>query len=804
MRLFLIFYIAISIPPTFFIGDAKIISRMNWGVVFHETANVLNGASVYYHTFAIPTPRFPELNLPRINCGNQSIVAQFIYCDAANELLDAVRQSGQDKIRHANTRLRTALDVLPDFNRAMMMMAGKRRRNKRDDNDITSDEMNTKRKRKTVEDEENKKKKKKKKEEKKDEDLYAYMLLSNDNEKPIRYGHRRLMKRDIQPMHCDEDSRGNFFDDLRSGIFGVATQSQVKVVANQICRINNVIGLNSQEIVQTNSRLSSLSQETNARLDNTASAITNLNERVQETRLSLQKLAQDMGLSLRSINAKINAEIRGTHIFLSLLSEIQKYDEEMDSIETKIDNFVEGINQLITGYLPPSLVPQTRLKRIITDIMLTLSKGGVVVGGGGNNNGENYSKNNNGSKSRSSSRSSSNTNDIALVETRPNFYYMINTIISTRADDKVYIMVPFPLRADGGGLMTLYRVEDIPITLNSTSQVTTRVVNVPDFLAISMDENYFSEYSATDIVMCKGDALLTCSSERSLRSINDPSCIMAIFANHGKHVNNVCDFAMEMKSLPSSATKIAPDLYYLHSSRVANEHNHDNRDDGVEKKTKTTIAPWLIKCLDLSGGGEETSHPITPCAGCTHRLPCGCALIATGEFSIPRRLCDASDIGLSNDEHEENDGDIHQRRYIINLPFANALYGDEYDIDFNGEHMFVREPEISFPIFQPFSEDFTAAIDRDKTFSMNMSSYIAAMEVENRVYSDKASAALGESKAFINKTLSDLEDQEKERDRLSWLTVLTPSTAEEAVIVGIALPIIAIILNIFVICKTKF
>lgn len=270
----------------------------------------------------------------------------------------------------------------------------------------------------------------------------------------------------------------------------------------------------------------------------------------------------------------------------------------MDTIDNNMDQFVDGINQLITGYLPPILVPQNRLKKIITDITRRLDIDSL---------------------------------DTSLVETRPNFYYMMGSVVSTHSIkmDKVFAMVSFPIRADGGGLMSMYRVENIPITLNSTSRVSTRVTNVPEFLAISVDQRFYSEYSAVEIATCTGEELLTCKSERSLRARSDPSCIKAIFDNDGQRVNETCEFAMEMRPRPSSATKIDADLYYLHSSRVSNSGENPN---------------WNIRCRI---NRETTTSTIKACSGCTHRLPCGCSLDASGEFTsitcMPSRLCDASD-----------------------------------------------------------------------------------------------------------------------------------------------------------------
>lgn len=80
----------------------QVISRANWGALFHQTSHIINGASIYAHTFAIPLPEFPELNLGTVPCESDSDVHQFIHCAAANDLLSVVKKNSQEKIDRAN------------------------------------------------------------------------------------------------------------------------------------------------------------------------------------------------------------------------------------------------------------------------------------------------------------------------------------------------------------------------------------------------------------------------------------------------------------------------------------------------------------------------------------------------------------------------------------------------------------------------------------------------------------------------------------------------------------------------------
>ena len=529
---------------------------------------------------------------------------------------------------------------------------------------------------------------------------------------------------------------------------GVATQSQVRVLSEQICALTDAVEINKDEIIATNTRLTSLSDATNRRLTNMQEAILNLNDRLVETRTEWMSLSHNLSHAMTNLNDKLHAEIRGTMMLVKLLRIIENFQEHIDTLDADVDRFVNGVDALITGYLPGALVPHHLLENVITKISRQLSLHSIGT---------------------------------SLVETQPNFYYMLKNVVVTKSETmgRIFAMVGFPIRAEAGGLMSLYRVETFPITLNSSSQITTRVENVPDFLAFSVDGRYFSEYSGTEIATCTGEELLTCSSERSLRSRADPSCLTAIFDNNGQEVNKHCDYSLETEPLPSFAIKIDTDLYLLHSARV-NESSHPPPN-------------WQIECVK---NGKITTKTIEACSGCLHRLQCGCSLNAPGEFIIPDRLCDSSDTTVIHDDRLE-------RRYLFNLPFTYSLYGDNQQINYRGDDMFTVEPKptIPFPVFKPFQADFTAAVERDTKFKIDLRKYTDAIKKNTKAYANKASAAITEARKIADGVAKNINVTASDTNRLSWLLKLAPSTVTGAVAVGYVLPIISCILLIFVLCK---
>ena len=114
-----------------------IISRANWGVVFHQTAKVLNGVSVYYHTFVIPAPNLPTLRLERLQCDDEEI-KDFMYCEAANHLIEGIQLDAQRKINQANTRLTAAMNLVPNIDDVQITPGGNGPRTRRKKRSVTA------------------------------------------------------------------------------------------------------------------------------------------------------------------------------------------------------------------------------------------------------------------------------------------------------------------------------------------------------------------------------------------------------------------------------------------------------------------------------------------------------------------------------------------------------------------------------------------------------------------------------------------------------------------------------------------
>ena len=669
---------------------ASVVHRLNWGVVFRRTNSILNGASIYYHTFGFPIPSVPQLALKELNCPNLTN-AKMINCDAANDLILITSRVLNEKIRALNERIQAVSRVIPSV----------------------SEQFSGKRKRREA--------------------------------RQRRAGSRGSGGGDSDPdqepfcnniPHVPEQAGDAF-----RGSFGLATDAQVKTLASNICELGKASRMISTAITSTREQFSTITKNVDRRLNNLGTLIVEVNERVTEGHRALERLHGEVEIALDRQEDILRALYVSNTVLVKLRNKLQTLEAEVDMAEFSVDNYRIGMGQLLTGQLPPSLVSHEDLQAAI-ELAQQKIRNAVP--------------------------------DALLVETNPAYYFLHGEVTVTRStfNNYVYAMLAIPIHSRVGGIMNLYRVENVPITFNSTSRARTRVENLPDFIGVSPHSNFYSDFSATEIATCKGHDLLTCESERSLYSSDTPSCAMAIFLDRPHEIIRLCNFSIELHPKSTAITRLERDLYYIYSP-------HAN-----------SAAPWQLVC-----DGQIAAN-YQPRSGCLQHVRCGCSLLSPREFEIPARMCDASD------KHGASFV-TYPRRYTINLPLLSSLVRDTRTIHYTGGHMFTEEIPTTYNFAQPARDAFARALERDQEFAVDMKEYIRTVDEESVVFETKAAALLNEARQYTDKIGASINETANELKAVGFLASMTPKTATGAIAVGYGLPIVAIIMLVVVCCVKR-
>ena len=90
--------------------------------------------------------------------------------------------------------------------------------------------------------------------------------------------------------------------------------------------------------------------------------------------------------------------------------------------------------------------------------------------------------------------------------------------------------------------MHLYKVEYFPVPINASSVDGTQILNLPAYLLITNDQQFYLQLDAIDLTECVGSSLKYCYKNFALSPVTSSLCILAIFANDNNQAINTCYF----------------------------------------------------------------------------------------------------------------------------------------------------------------------------------------------------------------------------------------------------------------------
>ena len=104
------------------------------------------------------------------------------------------------------------------------------------------------------------------------------------------------------------------------------------------------------------------------------------------------------------------------------------------------------------------------------------------------------------------------------------------------------VIVEIPIASTATGF-NLYHILTFPVPFNDSSLHGTRVTNLPDDVAISTDERYIIETSASQMALCHGRHMVSCPDKFSYQALTEPSCAKAMFFKD--RIQELCHFEFQ-------------------------------------------------------------------------------------------------------------------------------------------------------------------------------------------------------------------------------------------------------------------
>ena len=400
--------------------------------------------------------------------------------------------------------------------------------------------------------------------------------------------------------------------------------------------------------------------------------------------------------------------------------------------------WAKGISRLASGWLTTDILPESMISSMLTHINLKVLSEPFYSG-------------------------------YALVSNNPKFYYKTPREIRYAVVDDTFLVlsVDFPLNRIGG-TMPLYQVKVFPVPVGSgiTPNVDlpelrqegrkatgsylgdgrtgyTRILNMPDFIAVSEDTQAYVEMSNAQYLGCDSvGPILTCSGSgfrvAKLKSTTDFTCAFSIFRDIHENVQDSCDIGFTNEPPLGSAQQIRSDASFL------------------VRAAPDDIA-WTLSCPKSLASFNSV---ILPCSFCRVEIPCGCSLTAA-HFHIPVRLTGCNESSLFSISLNEM---TVIKRFTRNTAVLSATFSrkDLQSISSFEEKLGEEYPAFEIPQvhFSNVSAEVEGYIEKNEHLEIDYKKSINQWKKNESAFAEKIDEAL-------NKT-TDFSDQVVDRAGNAW------------------------------------
>ena len=429
----------------------------------------------------------------------------------------------------------------------------------------------------------------------------------------------------------------SFVGDIASNLFGVATTGQVRMLANHI---NNIIKNQNKLAGRTFAnagRFISYMHKTNRRIHNLVE-MTNMNHNILKNVTALMRReARQTAELIKDATKMFNLFMRRSH--------------SAHTIHRHLNDFRIGIHELAQRRLSPSLVPVGLLQSTLKNVRQELKFNHPLL---------------------------------KVATEHAAFYYQDTQVYFMFQNTSVFVTIQIPLTSNPQ-LFDLYRVRSLPVPFNHSTAHVTSITNLPDFFAISQDQQSFMELSSTDIMQCPGAPIRRCPVPTAERLMDNPTCAASLFLDTNK--KTTCDVTVREDGLLSTIIPVSPAKVLL-----------------------SGIPDFIYTC-----NGKVIKKP--GCTFCEVEIPCGCSL-ATDNFQMDPRLTDCPLDGPRTPTV----------RYPVNLALLHEFF-EAPEIDhINPSSLFQNLPPITLPHLDIMDSTYNKDVQKDRKLEADLSTVAKAMK----------------------------------------------------------------------------
>ena len=237
-------------------------------------------------------------------------------------------------------------------------------------------------------------------------------------------------------------------------------------------------------------------------------------------------------------------------------------------------------------------------------------------------------------------------------------------------------MLKFPISTLEANL-DVFEILTFPVPINQTSNHATQLLDLPQYLAISVTENYYMTLTKSEWTNYHGQSNKLCPSQMPLIPISSPSCLPALYYKNKTDIRNYCDFRFRPEALKTSLTQIQPGEVLAYN-----------------------ISEFTLKC------GTTVKTAMSGCHFCVFQLPCNCEIHGEDIFLPPF---------LHNCQNETEISQVHP----VNLAILQHFFDpDNYD-EIEANSMYSNKIPVNIPYFNLYKHRFSNLLASDNTDHLN-------------------------------------------------------------------------------------
>ena len=311
----------------------------------------------------------------------------------------------------------------------------------------------------------------------------AYLWQHNDD----NYGNKRH-KRGLV----------NFIGQASYVLFGTSRDSDTRKNRKLINQAREQLKITGDEMLE-------LSNSTAVNFDTIVSQITKIHGNIDNMRRRLATL----GAALSTITTEAHMQKAIQSVISATLSHHLTLISYMQNMIVETSKFTNGVDELLKGHLSEALVPPSAITRALQGLSGRLRR--------------KYPR-------------------FQISFFAPGYYYETSEPRFLMGRDQMLIYLPVPIATDTH-LFRVYQTETffLPIHYkNSTQTDATILVDLPEQVAISLDNRFYFPIEQNRLQACVGHRMLQCPHFSFVQSLTAHTCIAALILNSREEISKLC------------------------------------------------------------------------------------------------------------------------------------------------------------------------------------------------------------------------------------------------------------------------